>query len=182
MPSSSRRSSHKKASSTRRSSSRSTSSGNLYAKRSSAKAASRPPPSAEIDELFIIPEPTILMNAPMPETKYDFRGCQAYIDSLYENRRRFSRRLAIVEEELKKPNMQNFNIKQPVYRTLKKRLKKMIVVLTEGMEEIRRKIPTVRNPIKLIGTTAIPNMGTELLVDSECGELYDKTFERLRRI
>ena len=176
MPSPSRRTSHKKASS------RSTSSGNLYAKRSSAKAASRPPPSAEIDELFKIPEFKIVTNAPMPAEKDDFRGCQYYIDSLYENLRRFSRRLAIVKEELKKPNVQHFNIKQPVYLTLKRRLKKMIKVLTEGIEKIRSTIPTVRTPIKLIRTTAIPNMGTELLVDSECGELYDKTFEELRRI
>jgi len=118
----------------------------------------------------------------MPAEKYDFRGCQAYIDSLDINIKRFERRLAIVKEELTKRNAQNFNIKEPVYLTLKRRLDNMIGVLTEGMEEIRRKIPTERNPIKLIGTTAIPNMSTELLVDSECGELYDKTFEKLRRM
>jgi len=67
------------------------------------------------------------------------------------------------------------------YVTLRKRMVKRIGALERGMDDLISKVPKERRPAKFVGTTAIPNITTELLIDSDCGEAYDKTFKEMRR-
>ena len=125
-----------------------------------------------------MPDPTILEDTPNPMEKNDFRGCQAYLDSLNTNVRRITRRLARVDKLLA---TELPDIQLDYYVKLKRRMVKRIVALQKGMDDLISKVPKERRPAKFVGTTAIPNITTELLVDSECGAAYDKTFKEMRR-
>ena len=95
------------------------------------------------------------------------------------NLRRFRRRLAKVNEILA---MKLTEIQLDYYLKLKKRIENYLDVLARGIEEIISIIPTTRNPIKRIGTTMIPDMGSELLIDNDCGIAYGKILKELRRL
>lgn len=150
-------------------------------KRTSQKASSaRKSRSSESNIPHImIPPLDILESAPHPIEKYNYRGCDAYVHSLKINFRRFRRRLAKVREILA---MKLTGIQLDYYLKLKRRIEKHLDVLARGIEEIISIIPTTHNPIKRIGSTMIPNMGSELLVDIDCSVAYGKIVDDMRRL
>jgi hypothetical protein len=149
-------------------------------KASKKKSSARKSRSSESNiPHIILPRIDILDSASHPIEKYNYRGCEAYAQSLMTNLRRFRRRLAKVNEILA---MKLTEMQLDYYIQLKKRIENYLDVLARGIEEIISIIPTTRKPIKRIGTTMIPDMGSELLIDNDCGIAYGKILKELRRL